>query len=294
MARPKSAATRLEEALEAAEAGKRKLAELHASRNRALLADDDVTAMKLAAEIDIQGQSVRSITDKIELLKAEAEKEAAERRAKERAALIERIETKLKQRDEIGRELGETIQKADGLFRKLFEVAKEIRAAWPWAHHDFMPALLAETTIVRAVESEMYRLGARPALLGGATRQGPPSFPGGRSPAIELALQPDKITPLVEALREASRFGSEIMRHGKASGVVPVTMVSLPPQAGGEPRERTDAEQRLADLLKKQIELAEDVSPRGDELYAENLAEIVKVQAEIDEFRALAANGSGQ
>jgi len=39
MARHKSAATRLEEALEAAEAGKRKLTELHASRNRARIAD---------------------------------------------------------------------------------------------------------------------------------------------------------------------------------------------------------------------------------------------------------------
>ncbi|MFO1099738.1 MAG: hypothetical protein U1E81_16095 [Xanthobacteraceae bacterium] len=291
MARPKSAATRLDEALEASEAGKRKLAELHAARNKALLADNDVEALKLAADIDLRAQAVRGITDKIELLKAEAEKEAAERRARERAALIARIEAKLKQRDEVGAELGETIAKADALFRRLFDIAKEVRSAWPWQHYEIPPILLGEPAIVRAVECELYRVGARPALGGGVDRQRPPSFPGGKSPAIELALQPGAIRPLVDVLREASQHAGEIMKTGRASGVVPVAMVPIPPQAGGKPRERTDAEARLAALLKKQIELAEDVSPHGDELYAANLAEIVKVQSEIDEFRSLAAKG---
>lgn len=294
MARPKSAATRLEEALEAAEAGKRKLAELHTARNRALLADNDVEAMKLAAEIDLQEQTVRGVTDKIELLKAEAEKEASEKRAKERAALIERIEEKLKQRDEIGRELGETVKKADALFCKLFEAAKEIRAAWPWAHHDMPPTLLGDSAIARAVEYELYRCGARPAMGGGMDKPRPPSFPGGKSPTAQLMLQPDRIVPLAELLRDGSRMASEIMKTGKASGTIAVTDVPPPLSiTGGVSEElRTDDERELSALLMEQLRLSEDVSPAGEQRYQEHIAKIVAVQSRIDERRALAANRS--
>lgn len=290
MARSKSAAARLDEALAAHETVKHKLAELHATRNKALLADDDVAALKLAAEIDLQEQAARVASDKIELLKVEAEREAAERRAKERIRLIERIESRLAERDKVGAELQEILAKADKLFRELFRIAGEVSAAWPWSYHNIPPTILGKSAIIAAVEHEIYRIGARPVLGGGVDKPGAGlNFPGGRSPHFNLTLQPERITPLADVLRDASRMASEVMRTGRASGAVPISAVPVPPALSGEAPERTEAEKRLAALLKQQLELSEDVTPAGEEKYVACVAEITKVQAEIDAFRALAA-----
>lgn len=291
MARPKAATTRLDEALQASEAGKSKLAELHAARNKALLADDDVGALKLAAEIDLQEQTVRGITDKIELLKSEAEREAAERRAKERAVLIQKIEAKLVERDKIGAELADTIKRSDELFRRLFEIGKEVRAAWPWEHFHLAPALIGDQTILRAVEAEIFKCGGRPDIGGGMDRPKAPSYPGGKSPLVEFILQPDKIRPLIDVLKEASQHAGEIMRTGKAYGTTPIHNVPVPEGYGGEPRERTDAEQRLAKLLSEAYTASVDVSAAGEEKYMAIMAQVKAAQIEVDEFNALAAKG---
>jgi hypothetical protein len=287
MARLKSAATRLDEALAAHEAAKHRLAGLHVARNKALLADDDVAALKLAAEIDLQERAARGASDKVELLKAEAEREAAERRAKERARLIERIELRLAERDKIGVELQETLAKADKLFQALFRIAGECRSAWPWKIHDLPAILLGDQSILHAVEHQLFKCGARPALGGGMDRPRPPSFPGGRCPRLELTLQPDRIPSLGDVLRAGTRMASEVMRTGRASGAIPISAVPIPPAVLREAPERTEAERKLAALLKEQHDLSEDVSPAGEEKYAACVSQIAQVQAEIDAFRAL-------
>ena len=55
---------------------------------------------------------------------------------------------------------------------------------------------------------------------------------------------------------------------------------------GAEPRPRTDAEARLSDLLNRQAEAANDITPAGEEKYKAIVAEIIATTAEIDAWRS--------
>jgi len=83
MATPRSATKRLELAQAAIEEATRKLAELNAQRNQCLLKDSNTEAIRLQIQIDALNQEIRAHRDKIELLKAEAEREVNEKRARE-------------------------------------------------------------------------------------------------------------------------------------------------------------------------------------------------------------------
>jgi hypothetical protein len=97
------------------DATNRQIAELAEKRNAALLADDDRTAAKLVNQIDDLRSLLRGHKDKIHLLEQETERERIERQAKEKAALIGRIEKKFSERDAAGAELAEAIKKADAI-----------------------------------------------------------------------------------------------------------------------------------------------------------------------------------
>jgi hypothetical protein len=78
-------------------------------------------------------------------------------------------------------------------------------------------------------------------------------------------------------VREATAFAKQFLRTGKGSAAVEA--VSVPAMMNGG--QRTEAEQRLASLLKQQMELAEDVTPAGEKAYALIVSEIARVQAEV-------------
>jgi hypothetical protein len=97
---------------------------------------------------------------------------------------------------------------------------------------------------------------------------------------------PQRTRPLLDVVRDASALAKQFLRTGKSSaGAMPETD-TVPVMNGGQ---RTDAEQRLASLLKRQVEIAEDVTPAGDAAYQRIVSEIAQVQAEITATKQMEA-----
>jgi hypothetical protein len=226
----------------------------------------------------------RGHEDKIRLLEIEADREANERRVKEKLGLIERVEKKLSERDAVAAELQAAIEQADKCFRRMITLARDCRAAWPWAAHDLPPALLGEAAIVDALRHEIFRSGARPLLGGGQDKPGAGlSFPGGQAPRLELVGMPDRVTPLADVAREATALASEIMRSGKSTGgatVVAGFVDGVPPALMKEPPPLSPQQQQLAQLLAEQERLANDFTPAGEAAYDAVVKKISALQAE--------------
>ena len=84
--------------------------------------------------------------------------------------------------------------------------------------------------------------------------------------------------PFADALKQASRFAVDMMR-GKLD-----PLAALPPAANGQSVHtdettspgpvRSDQQERLAELLKEQARLAEDMTPAGEEMYRAVVAQI--------------------
>jgi hypothetical protein len=214
MAGKKSPANRLEQTRRDSAEADCKIGALEAERNAALLADRDAEAAKLDAELETLRRLARGFRDKIGLLEAEAERQEAAWRVKEHANLIGRIEKKLAERDAAGAELQAAITKCDELFRKMIQLGRAIDAAWNWQPHDRPACLLPGGAVLTALQHEVYRVGARPRLLGGQDGTDALDFPGGACPRIEWRGLPDRITPLVDVLKAASATASAIMRSG--------------------------------------------------------------------------------
>jgi hypothetical protein len=287
MARSKSATSRLEAAQAGLDDTHRKLAELNTRRNECLLKDNDAEAAELAAEIEKLARLVAGHRDKIALLKQAAAEQEQARKVKEKAALIERIEKNLlADRDAAGAELSDAIQKADAAFRKMVDAGQAIMAAWPWQPHDTHAVLLTPTSVVQVTAHELYKIGARPRRYGGMDKPGDGlDFPGGRCPDIRLANLQEEIKSLPAVCAEASALASSIMRTGRSTSYVEPVAVSSNGQ--GEPRQRTEAEQRLFDLNSQLVKLGEDITPAGEQKYQRVVSEIAIVQTEIDAARKM-------
>ena len=90
--------------------------------------------------------------------------------------------------------------------------------------------------------------------------------------------RPLDITPFADALRAASKFAVDMMK-GKLD-----PLAALPPAGNGQTAHtdetaspgpvRSDQQERLAALLKKQAALAEDITPAGEAAYQQVVAEI--------------------
>jgi hypothetical protein len=232
---------------------------------------------KLDAEIQRLELLASRHAERIKLLEAEAAEAEAQRRVKEKEALIERIEKKANAREAAALEIAEGIAKADAGLRKLLETARDLQAGWGWQAHDLPAILVSPSAIVTAIQHELFRLGARPLLGGGMDRPGAGvNFPGGKAPRLEIAGLPNSVPALVERMKEAS--ASKIMRSGKSTADVVPADTPKP----GEPRERTSTEMELSQLLQKQSQLASDISPAGEAAYQNICAEIARVSALVE------------
>jgi hypothetical protein len=91
---------------------------------------------------------------------------------------------------------------------------------------------------------------------------------------------PGSVTPISEIARGASALASEIMRTGKSTGGLTV-------QVNGEPapRQRTAAEEKLAELHKRQAELAAD--PAADEAVYQGVVSEIAAAAVDAEKRSM-------
>jgi hypothetical protein len=283
---PPSASDRLASAQAALADVNRRISELVEQRGKLLLDDNDSEAIRLGSEIDALHQAAKAHEDKIRLLRAAAEQEAAERRAREREGLVTRIEDKLAARDAVGRELQDAVAAADRAFRKLIDLGNEAQQLWGWPESDIPACLLSSTAIAHALSGELYRVGGRERYGGGQAEphgiHAGVNFPGAKPPRYELTHLREQITPFITVLQQASEHASNIMRGRRPSAQADVP-VSAPASAinGVEVPHRSEAEARLAYLLRQQATLAEDVSPQGEEAYARCVHEIVEAQAAV-------------
>jgi hypothetical protein len=294
---PSSASSRLEAAQAALEEANRKLAELNEQRNAALLADNNAEAIKLGIEITNLKLEARANEDKIALLREKAAEEDKERRAKEKAVLIERIEKKLAQRDAAMEEVASSIKQLAIASERAINIGRDIIDAWTWPPHDLPPALLTVQSVMTAISHEAHRVSHHPRRFGGADTDplAGHSLPGSRSPTLQLAEDPSRVRPMVDIVREASEFARRFLKTGVGSAAVEVVAIPVPTNGQGEARirnappgrevpfapQRTGAEQRLSDLLVQMAKLAEDVTPAGEAEYLRVVGEVAKVQAEV-------------
>jgi hypothetical protein len=287
---PSSASGRLEAAQAALEEANRKLAELNARRNECLLADDNAAAIELGVQITNLKLAARAHEDKIVLLREKAAEEERARRAKEREAVIAGIEKKIQQRDAAMEGVAAAIKQLTSASERAIELGRDIIGAWSWAPHDLPAALLSPPAIMTAISHELYKCSYHPRRYGGQDTDplAGVMLPGGRCPRMEWVEEPARTRAMVDVVRDASEFAKNFLRTGKGSaqdfgsGASEVRQAQSRQSAnGGEPVQRSEAEQRLSDLLKQMSRLAEDVTPAGEAEYLRVVSEIARVQAEV-------------
>jgi hypothetical protein len=283
----KKAETRLAEARAALSDTSRQIGVLEAQRNAALLADDDPTAAKLYAELETLRGLARGHADKVALLEAEATREEAEAVVKRRADLVVRFEKKLAQADAEAVELQELIAQAEKKFRKIITLRTDARAAWPIADSNANAtagtaegAALSGGAVAKLLQFEFYRIGARPFLGGRPGEIKEQDFPGAVCPRNEWRGRPMDIMPFADALKQASAFAVSMMR-GKLDPLAAVPPAAVSPPATSTIGEslpsgpvRSEVQERLAELLRKQAALADDLTPAGEQAYRAVVAEI--------------------
>jgi hypothetical protein len=283
MAKRPTTESRLKDAREASAEATAAIRSLEGKRAEALLADDDLGAGKLLAEIEKLRVFVRGTEDKIGLLEGEAKKETAERHARENASLIGRIETKFAAREAVAEQIVTGIGQLNRLALELIEQSRAVDAAWGWTNADRFGLLLLRDGLVAAIQHEFYRQTAIPRLGGGQHegRNAGWQLPGSRPPRLDLVHRPKEIPSLVDVLRDASVYASDVMRARRT----PATTAPVVPATAPEPRERTKAETELAGLLQRQNQLAAiaNPTPEDDRAYGELVKQISIAQTAIEE-----------
>jgi hypothetical protein len=292
-----AAGTRLEQVRAAQADAERRIGQLEDARIAALLADDDAKAAKLDVELENQRRLARGHRDKGKLLELEAENEAAARRMREHEGLVQRFAKKLSDADMIAVELQADVALVEKKFRKIIELREQAREGFAVRTPHAAAAAgapegcaLAGAAVKTLLAYELYRIGARPFLGGHPGQRRQPDFPGALCPKTDLALQPDKIEPFAAALQRGSLFAVELLRaeltlppDEPAPASAPVTAANghsaavaaaAPPVTEAPPP--AVAPNRLAELLKRQLELAAD--PAREREYMAVVAEIATLQ----------------
>jgi hypothetical protein len=280
MPRKPTTEARLKDAREAAAEATAKIKALESKRAERLLLDEDQAAATILAEIEKLRAFVRGTEDKVALLEAELRKETALRHARENAALIGRVETKLAAREATAEQFVEGVGHLNRLALELLEQSRAIDAGWGWSNSDRYGLSLLRDSLLAAMAHEMYRQSAVP-KFGGGQNEGPLAgwqLPGSRPPRLDLVHQPKKIPSLVDVMRDASTYASDVMRARRPSTATAPAVPIAPP----EPRERTPAEVELAGLLKRQAEMAADPA-LDDRAYADLIQQISIAQAAVTE-----------
>jgi hypothetical protein len=233
-----------------------KVATVRDRRRERLLAGDAASVIgKIDGELDALHHAARTETDRVQLLQAAAEEEAARQQAKEKAALIERIEKKFRERDAAAAELAAGLAQAAKALGKMVDTGSAIAAAWAWPGGYLHSLLLTTSSLSHAISSEMHRLGPE-ARLGGMDKGGTHArLPGAKAPSIDTINNPTSIKPLIALSQEASRLAGQVMRTGPpAGGQVAASFEGVPPALRAD-RQRTGTEAHLAQLLSRRLRL---------------------------------------
>jgi hypothetical protein len=285
MARKPDPVVALEQARVSLQAIQVAAAEVNSRRDAALLAGEPAAAIrKLDEELAERQHEERTESDRIQVLEREVERQRIERQAREKASLIGRVEAKFKARSDAAIELEQAIKTADKAFRKIVDLSVECDAAWGFATHERTAAMIPTASVLTAVTHEIYRVGSRPRRYGGQDRGAHPGlhFPGGQCPRLELVNLPESIPPIVNVLRDAANYASQVMRTGKGTPPAGATVVHVPDAT--TPPQRTAAQERLNQLLQQQMKLS--MNPADEQAYLAVVAEIAEVSAEVDAAKA--------
>lgn len=193
-----------------------KLAALATERDTALLRGTDADVAQVDGQIEREEKLLRTHSDRVKLLQVEAEKEEAGRRARERASLIERLETKLAARNHAVGKLADLVAAADAAFLDVLALNRQILAAWPWGNGDLGAVMLGDGATLNALRNEIYRVSGRPPSTGGMPGDSRgPSYPGGQCERLEWIMMPEKTRPMTEKYTEARAAASVIMKTGR-------------------------------------------------------------------------------
>ncbi len=280
----KKAETRLADARAAEAKAVKRVAEVGAARSKAILDEDDAAARKLDGELDEAQRDARIAGERIRLLEAEAQREEADAVLKRRKDHVARFIKKLSDADQVADELQACVEQEDKLDRRLIQLREDARVAW-WGSTPHENALgvspdgaaLSGIAIKALLMHELYRVGARPFVGGTAGELKAPDLPGGQCPDHRLLGQPHLIEPFGARMRKASQAAIDVMR-GKIpeAGTLPSVPDTPPPSGNGETPDpaRTTDPATLAALLKRQAQLAEDMTPEGEAKYQAVVAEI--------------------
>src|SRR5262249_38184239 len=267
------AATRLGTARTALVDTGEKIKTAEAALDKALLADDDAIAMRLDSELETLRREARMLRSKVQVLEGEAAREEQAAVVKRKQEQILRIERKLNERDAVAAELQRHLGAAEQAFRKVIELSEQVLPTWSFASADIAAGLLTGPTLTTAVATELFRIGARPRLLGGQEEKYEVDFPGGRCPDHRLLGLPKQLPELSASLRQATQYISDLIRGKRTTGgpvvqapalngkpvsaPMPTAAPSVPDAA--PPARDLPPASRLSELLAQQAQLALDV-----------------------------------
>jgi hypothetical protein len=270
----KKAATVLGEVRQELANTDKKIADLARRREAELLgAAADKVIDRIDAELASLQKSAGRLNDRMRLLATAAEEEETEAIVRRRQAMIERVAKKLAEADALADELQANILKNVALLRRIVALREETQPVFSLgdAHvnasiNNHEGAALTAGSVRALLSFEFYRTSVDPFLGGAPGERRLVSLPGSVCPGMELQLQPDKIMPFADALRQASVFAVDLLR-GKQSSIVvepqpapqpptPTQSSTTPPATS--PTNDAQSESRLAVLLKRQAELAAD------------------------------------
>jgi hypothetical protein len=255
------------------------IAALSAKRRARLVAGDSVVqiAAGIDKEVEALEKTVRLEAERIELLEAEVKKQEIAAVIKRKAAQIERMEKKLDGTVELARELEASIAKSISLFHEIVRIRGELLPQFALgdpevslAVDNYQGAALSAGSITALLKFELFRQGARVWSYATPLVIPEPSWPAPACPRLDLQGTPEKITPFVTAIGEASRYAISLMKDGRAPGLLSET----PGDA------RSPAQVRLGELLKRQLELASD--PAREVEYMALVREIEPLQTQVE------------
>jgi hypothetical protein len=261
------------------------IAGLTAERNGLLLEDalDEAAIARIDAELARHQHRQKTLADRLTLLGAEQARLDAEEAARIREARIVEVERTLIERDAAVMDLRDHLVSANRAFQRVHELNLEARAGWGWGHGKLGGVLTAGSDLAREVASFIYKIGGKAPQSGGQYDPDvAPSFPGGRSPRIEMLQQPDRLPDLVAQYRAASRFASDIMRGLVSVDAVPASPITIAGQAEQSPVmpavEITGTQSpnvpqlspAMVEILRRQAELAARDDPESEAEYLRN------------------------
>jgi hypothetical protein len=192
---------------------------------------------------------------------------------------IARLSKKLKQTDELAKELESTIGKAVELFDKLCHERSSLVPMFQAGDHEVVAAInnhqgavLTPSSISALLSFELYRQCARPTVPG-VPKSDEVSFPL-KAINPNLGGMPEAIKPFSAAIAQASEYTVSLLRTGRA----PAIMTEAQASPDGQPR--TAAQMHLNELLAKMAALASDPSREPDYLLI--LKEVALAQDKVE------------